>query len=272
MDSLAMAYGQDQLPMILYHPSRSLSGVFTWVGTKIDKGFDPLIINPISPRVHHESRDILIIIGLLIVSFYAILFNLYPKDSRVFFNIGTALFSGTTSDDIFKPRPITNVQFLYLILLSSITAFLIVIYHHNIGIVALAQWLGETPVFLSWLIIMISFFVLILLKYLLIIAMSNLFNISEKSNYYFFEIIILSMVFYSGLFITIAIIGLGFSHHISAVLSWLVYVVIAFYLFRAAFMFLKIRNKTSVKNLHLFSYLCTTELLPVVIGLKYFVN
>jgi hypothetical protein len=273
LDSLAMAYyGQGKLSMTLYHPSRPLSGIFTWVGTKIETGFDPLVINPISPRKFNESQNEFIVIGLLIVSFYAMLLNLYPKDSRIFFNIGFVLFSSTTSDDLFKPRSITKIQFLYLLLLSGMTAFLILIFHHNIGIIALDKWLVETPVFISWFVIAISFFLLILLKYLLILTMSNLFNISDKVNYYFFEIIILSMIFYSGLFIILTIIGLGFSYHITTLLSYMVYLVVAFYLFRAAFMFLKIRSKTSVKNLHLFSYLCTTELLPVIIGLKYFLN
>lgn len=272
MDSLTSLYSPGILNMVLYHPSRSLTGVFTVVGSKIDAGFAALVINPIVPRSINTSRNYFIIIGILIVVFYTVLLNLYPKDSRIFFSLGTALFSNTSSDELFKPKTITKAQFLYLLALSSIIAFLILVYHNNVGIAAMDNWLRESSLFFSWSVLTLAFFILSILKYLLILIMCNLFDISDKVNYYFFEITIFSTVFYSGLFITISIVGLAFSYYTPAVLAFMFYLVITFYLLRTAIMFLKIRSKTTVKNLHLFSYLCTTELLPVIIGMKYFMN
>ncbi len=272
MDSLAAVYNSGVLNMVLYHPSRPLTGIFTIVGSKIDDGFETLVINPIIPRTINKSKNVFIIIGIIIVIFFTVLFNLYPKDAGVFFSLRSALFSNTAADELIKPRAITTAQFLYLLALSGIMAFLIILYHSNIGIAALDNWLGDSALFFSWFVLTIAFFILVILKYILILLMSNLFDISDKVNYYFFEITIFSMVFYSGLFITISVIGLGLSYFVPTALTFMLYLVIVFYLFRAAIMFLKIRSKTTVQNLHLFSYLCTTELLPVIIGMKYFLN
>jgi hypothetical protein len=270
MDSLSDRYGGTTLNFAVYNPDRTISGLLTIAGEKSDTAGNRYDLYPMLPRKHAAGRDVFVLLGMLIIVFFTVLFNVYPKNGRLLFNLSYALTGSSSLEETFNPRTISKAQFLFMLGMGSIASFLLLVFHRQVGIAQLSDWLEATPLPLAWLSMSLLFFVLINLKYLLIVLMSRLFSIEEKVYNYFFDIFILSMVFYSALFVVVVAAGLTIPHKMTPLLNALVYAVTVYYLLRVALLFIKIRSRAAVKNLHLFSYLCTTELLPVVVGIKYF--
>ena len=270
IDSLREIIPGEELHIILYNPNKNFNQLRTIVGHEATtwNSYDQL--NKITKRKDFAEKDSFLIITLIIISLFTLLFQLFPKDFRDFFNIGSLFLVSTASDDFFKPKTQLKAQMIFLLALSSLIAFLLVVYHYYQPLQPLTSLLGDAGVIGSWMIITFLTYLVIISKYLLIYLASALFNIGDKINYYFFEIVILSMVFYTLLFILLAGIELLSFSSTESFIKIMVYPIVVFYILRLIILFFKIRSGTSIKNLHLFSYLCSTELLPIVIGLKYF--
>jgi len=271
-DSLRQLFRKDVLRLILYNPNRDFDRLATFIGHEEKDWNSYAQLNRIAERKTFDEKDSFLIITLLIISLFTLLSRLFPKDFRDFFNIGSLFLTSTASDDIFKPRTLVKAQMIFLLALSALIAYLLTVYHYYRQLSPLDPLLGESGIIGSWVILTFVAYLIILLKYLLIYLVSILFNISEKINYYFFEIIILSMVFYMALFVLLMGVELVSFRAVEPFIKILVYPVILFYIIRLIILFFKIRSGTSIQNLHLFSYLCSTELLPIVIGLKYFLQ
>ena len=97
-------------------------------------------------------------------------------------------------------------------------------------------------------------------------------KIGEKINFYLVEFLRMSMIFYSVMFVIVSYTVINHFYYIETLLENLIVIVIAFNLIRFVMLFFKFRKTVNMKSLHLFSYLCTTELIPIVLGFKFFLK
>jgi hypothetical protein len=126
---------------------------------------------------------------------------------------------------------------------------------------------------------MLDFFKLLLVvaigllaKIVLISISSNLFGNGKLSAFYVTEMLNINLFFVIILFFSSILVYL-FSGAIPALwLSITVYTLLLFYLARFILLYFKILKLSSFTNLYLFSYFCTTEIFPFLIGLKYFIR
>ena len=108
------------------------------------------------------------------------------------------------------------------------------------------------------------------LKILLVYVSSFIFRLSKINIFFIKEMMNLNMVFVSLLWL-IAIAYLLFNASLSVnILAFLKVMVVVFYLLRMILMYFKILKLSGFTNVYLFSYFCTTEIFPLIIGLKYF--
>jgi hypothetical protein len=109
-------------------------------------------------------------------------------------------------------------------------------------------------------------------KVILIAIVSNLFGNSKIPAFYVKEMLNINLFFLIILFFSSILIFL-FTGGIPA--FWLtiaIYGVLFFYVIRLLLLYFKILKLSSFSNLYLFSYFCTTEIFPFLIGLKYFMR
>lgn len=112
----------------------------------------------------------------------------------------------------------------------------------------------------------------LIIKVVWVAIVSNLFGNNKISAFYVKEMININLFFVVILFFSSILIFL-FEGAIPALwLSTAIYGALAFYFIRLILLYFKILKLSSFTNLYLFSYFCTTEIFPFLIGLKYFVR
>jgi len=269
IDSLVEKYVQEKLLISVYNPSSTFDSMITVIGVKAPSTFNRDKVNEVFVRETSAIKNSLILISFFIIGLFTILYNTFPLDFKQFTSFSLFFHSYNNMGSVAKSILFSKTQMVFLLGLSSIIAFLLLIHQYVDRIPPLQWFLEGNPVIWSWFLLTIIIFVLLILKYFLIIILSSLFGIQDLANDYFLEIIILSMIFYLTLFIIIVASGLSVYHRTAEILHFLTIPVAFFYPMRLLFIFFRIRKKASVNNLHLFSYLCTTELLPMLIGFKY---
>ncbi|WP_296619506.1 DUF4271 domain-containing protein [Marivirga sp.] len=112
----------------------------------------------------------------------------------------------------------------------------------------------------------------LIVKVIWVSIASNLFGNNKIIAFYIKEMLNINLFFVIILFFSSILIFL-FKGAIPAFwLSTAIYGVLAFYFIRLILLYFKILKLSSFTNLYLFSYFCTTEIFPFLIGLKYFMR
>jgi hypothetical protein len=134
------------------------------------------------------------------------------------------------------------------------------------------RFLGiEADGILSFLKIFLFITIGLIGKLLLVVIASNLFGNTRIPAYYIKEMLNINLFFIVLLFFSSILI---FLLHATIPAFWLtiaIYGLLVLYLVRLIFLYFKILKLSSFSNLYLFSYFCTTEIFPFLIGLKYFI-
>ncbi len=269
IDSMLRSHVKDTVLVSVYDPSSSFDELITVIGVRAPVAVNAKTVNEIFMREIDENKDSFIIIAFIIIAFFTFWYNVFPIDFKFFFSLSSVFHRHTNSGSITSSLVISKPQLIFIYGLSLVIAFLLVV-HQFVEEVSVLKWfLAEKPVFWGWFLLSMIVFVVLMLKYVLIIVLSSLFGISDLANYYFLGIMVLSMIFYMILFVILVVSGLSTYHNAGEIVRFLTYPIIFFYPIRLVFMFFALRRNTTVNNLHLFSYLCATELIPIIFGLKY---
>ena len=114
------------------------------------------------------------------------------------------------------------------------------------------------------------FMSLIILKYPLLHFISNIYLFKKTKKVHYFEYLRIS-IFISLVFLFCSIFN-NFSNgnFINLHMKLIVGIVITLFISRTVLVFLKLNNLQSFRKLHLFTYLCSTEIIPLIILLKIF--
>lgn len=267
VDSLWQKHGNRQIGISFYHPSGEFSRFRIFIGTHLPPG--PPTLNPLEAvaRIRYDNQDYFKLGILIILGFYSILWKAFPRYFGDFFNVGHLFLNWRRKE---TPSMLTKEQFLLIMALAGLMSFFLWIYHLQSGALRSLIWFSHPM--LVWLQIWLGIFLLLALKYVLIRMASALFDIDEISYPYFFESLILSQAFFSLSFVATAVIGIKYFGKIEIMAEYFGWAIAFFYFFRLFIMYFKIRMKVDVRFVHLFSYLCATELLPIIVGLKYLLN
>ncbi|MDZ7605213.1 MAG: DUF4271 domain-containing protein [Cyclobacteriaceae bacterium] len=272
LDSLKQIYKTDNITITLYRGAHFLEPVDASIGYKFSRPQSGQTINPMVLRPVDEKTDYFKILLLLVFGFFVILQAVFPAELLEFYNI-KSLVSYRINDTLLNRfRSVTKIQVLIIVfeaaLLSALMLIVLNYYKNPLGSTFILSW---NPIF-GWLVLFFLTFISLWLKYFVILFFSMLFNVFERANLYFIEYNRITLLFYSLVFVLIAYALINFPHNITGLISGLSMVVFAFYFVRMAILYFKLHNIVSINNLHLFSYLCATELVPIVIGLNFFLR
>lgn len=272
LDSLFTRHQHDSLFLTLYNNAEFTSPPDGAIGYKYNFFDTAINVNPIMYRHLDWKEDYLKIIILLVFTFFVVLHTLLPTELLDFYNLSNLFTFRYTETLLTKYRSLTKTHTIVILYQATMLASIMIValYYYN-NPLGNRLIMSLNPVF-RWLVIFVITTIFIFLKYILIAIVSHLFGISERINFYFLEYLRMAMIFYSIIFVIISYTIINHFHSLHSLLTSLILIVIIFNFLRLIVIYFKFRRLIPIKNLHLFSYLCSTELIPIIIGLNFFVK
>lgn len=209
-------------------------------------------------------------IGWLVL--LAVGYNLFEKSYREFFSWGRAFAMRLREENVLKNRPFSRENIMFFVVYSYLFSLIFFSVKHYFR--PDAPWFdfisfGNYPqAMVSFVLFMTGIFILLLAKYLLLINMGAIFDLRNLIIVHFIDYVRISLVLYSVVLAILVIIFLS-DIGIGLTVTHVVYLLIASALLRVVVVFFKLANNSNYKFVHLFSYLCTTEIAPLVVALKF---
>jgi len=211
----------------------------------------------------------------ILIVFLAALFNFFPRVLADFFKFSKAINPREVEENLIKSRPLSQINLLFYLFISVLISLFI------IGIINFGDFKYSLSFFRpnsvpdglwKWLQTSVILFLCIIVKLGLIHYFSKLYRIHNFLNTHFFNYMRLSMVLFS-----LSIAALIGSRYIFFALQPSHYSLLlgVFYVLMAVnilIIYLKLINSVSSKKIHLFSYLCGTEIVPFGIILSLGIN
>lgn len=226
---------------------------------------------PMPPRPYWHLRDFVVLAGLAIILLFLLTFRLNPKLTADYFSIAR-LFSSRDLDESQTSARLTgstNMQF-YVLCSLLVGFYLSIVLHHLPPRYALPRnFDAATPgaMWLVWLKLSAIVFFVLVVKALIIYSLTRLFAMRGVARFHFFNWIrLLLLAFGAG---TIALFIYFITRGDSAnIFVMFLSLVIATLIGWAIIAFFKLSGRSGHSVFHLFSYLCATEIIPLLITVK----
>jgi hypothetical protein len=277
IDSLKKLYATNHILLTLYNEGGHISLPAAFIIYKQTQllAREALQKNelPLKVREGAAFRDFVVFVSIIILAFYAFLWNYYPKAFSRYYGF-KYLFSTSFREDVaLINKPLNYVNLLFLFIHSLVLSFFYVLLQKGsdritsnlINIDYTNTFSGLLFYFFS---IAILLFVLLIGKYILLYVIGNLFRLTEVIQIHYYEYLLFSKVFYTFIVPVQILVFLNAPHLISWIFNGLIMLVIVFNIARI-FVINSVLNKlVTFRNLYLFSYLCATELVPLLMGIK----
>jgi hypothetical protein len=227
--------------------------------------------NAIIPRREDFFLNFSILSSLLLAGSFILLFRTNPRLTLDYLNVPRLFSIQEREDSLLTTRVTSSVNLLFYLFCSACFAFaLLVIFYFGTDEIGIARYFQIRSVaggFLQWLKLIIIIASCLGLKLVLIYSFSILFKMRDTAALQFFNFI--RMIFF--ITILISVISLGYfvfygypaGPHVGLLKTSMVVMSIS-----AIMVFLKLLTLAPFSFFHLFSYLCASEIIPLVIILK----
>jgi hypothetical protein len=222
--------------------------------------------NPV--RQGNYFKDFVILASFILIALLVILFRVNPRLTFDYLNV-VKLFSFQERDEaIVAGRIGSSINLFFFALISFLLSLLLIIifYVASDRIRVAAEFVPHSTLhaFLSWVILSCIILLVLIAKLVLIASFSLLFNLKSTVRFQFFNFI--RLLFVTSLAMgLIAIIYFIFHSQNPALFYNLLIVGSLFVVAGTVFLFLKLLARTAFPVFHLFSYLCATEIVPLMI-------
>jgi len=219
-------------------------------------------------RTGNYFSDFVVIASLLLFASLVFLFRVNTKLTVDYLNV-IKLFSLQDRDESTVASRIgSSINLFFFALISFfIGLVLIIIFKTAPDRVRLAgNFIFDTTgqAFFAWILLSLIIFVFLVAKLVLIASFSLLFNIRDAVRFQFFNFIRMLFVTVS-IIACIAVVYFIFQAQSPNLFFNLLLVGGFFIIIGTLFLFLKLLARTSFPIFHLFSYLCATEIIPLMI-------
>ncbi len=265
IDSLAKIFASTSLLIGIHQKNISTSTLETFVETPVPQTGS--LLEPIG-KPPTFLRDFVIVASMILLIILIILIRLNPKLASDYFSIARIFSLREADDSQIYTRIGNSTNILFYIFCSLILGFYLIIIFHFISpgyyvtsyihatsfFTALAQWIGIS------LIILTVFFLKIMLVYL----SSNLFGSKELAGIHFFNWVRLLLIVFSFMSVVLFFYFILRGHNTtvhSLLLNFIAWCLTGW----IVIIFLKLRGRGSYSIFHLFSYICATEIIPLII-------
>ncbi len=275
-DSLFSEYGKSSLFISFFKKNLDPSTITTVLTTRqpissLDGPVNPII--QITQRSQDQFADFFVVAILLVASFYAFLINRYPKGHKDFFNFSKAFSLTLKEEKVLTQRNMGTANILFFILYGLTIALVIMLFWRVFGgIPDMFEFISLNTFrssLVGWLVLSFVAFCVVELKYLLIRVLSSLLNVGKIAQIHFFDFVRIGLIFIS---ITLLAATALYLSEMEDQLAFtvLLYLFVTLLGIRIVILLFKLIGDASFRKIHLISYLCTTEILPLLIGIRIF--
>ena len=278
IDSLENIFGKTKLFLTIYGTNTNVEDLFVQIGNKISKSQKAIEMNEslltILPRDISPFQNFFVIGLMLLVCFYAFLYNFQPKSFERFFSPRDLLTISKRDDSFVVNKPFDLGNIFFVVSLSLTLGFIfMLITHEKTDLFSASNILneGETlgALMLNFLEISIIVFASLVLKYWVLRVLSNLYRLDNITNIHYFKIIQASSLFFLVLLIVLTLSTVSIPGIVKNAEKYLSIPISLFFIARLALLYFTINKVTTLKNLYLFSYLCIVELIPLIVGIRF---
>jgi len=226
-------------------------------------------------RESTHFNDFVILSSLLLFGFFVILFRTNTRLTADYLNL-TKLFSIQEREEALVTGRIgSSINILFFVFISLLCGVLLMVifrwgppesYLSNQGSIQ-----SSASAFTRWLLVSLVIFIFLILKLLLIWIMSALFDYKGVVRFQFFN-------FIRSLYIASALMGIVLLGYFMLEIKnpdffyFLLASACGFMILSAFFLYFKLMTRTSSSVFHLFSYLCGSEIIPLMILIKVLLN
>ena len=218
-----------------------------------------------------SNQNAFILFLLLIGLIYGSLRTSFSADFNSVFHVGN-LFRQTSLDEGFLAKPISSwSSILFVVAFSLSFSLLIVAIHTNIQnsfIFNKIFWVSESDITSRIAVYAAIIFGFIFLKFLFLRLMGYIFDLSGLVSIQYREF--LRSILFMGIFLPfVMLLYLAFNaSHSGTVLLISTLAVSTLLIVTTLRIVYTLNKKASLRNLHLFSYICATEIIPLSVMLK----
>ncbi len=269
IDSLAQKTNQKKIFCSVYDPQKRLPLPFCAIvinfSTNISSNKIDLKRNSLErPTRPYEYKNFIVIMMLFLLAIYTFLWNLYPKSMKSYFSFRNSLSSLAKKDMNLINKSLNGNNLLLILAHALLLAYIYAMY--KLKLQTGDNFFQMLAIYFQTLGLIIF---LIIIKYVTINFSGVLLN-TEKLviNTHFFEYCRWSMLFYTLISFIPIYIWLAQSHLLEPFMQFFSYFVLIFHIFQGIIVSSYIFRLVEYKNLYLFYYLCTTEIVPLLIGVK----
>jgi len=222
-------------------------------------------------RPYSYFRDFVVISGLIIIFLFLVVLRLHPKQAADYLSI-FRMFSSREAEEGQNSARLTNsanVQFY--ILGSLMIGFYLIIILQNLppqyALPIRFQSTGFWMIWWQWLKLSAIIFSIFLIKIVLIFSLTRLFGFRGMARFHFFNWMRLLLVIFGTATILLFMYFISRGDHPVFFVLFLSVVVVTLGAWIAV-AFFKLGGRSGHSLFHLFSYLCATEIIPLLITVK----
>ncbi len=223
-------------------------------------------------RASTHFNDFVILSSLLLFGFFIILFRFNTKLTFDYLNLIKVFSVQEREDGIFTGRIGSSVNLLFFVFISSFWGLLLLVVFNNGPLILQKVSIHSTAgAFGWWLLVSVFVLVFLFLKLILLWIMSAIFGLEGLVRFQFFN-------FIRSLYIAAVFVGIALLVYFILQLEKpdffynLIATACGFMILSALFFYLKLMNRTSSSVFHLFSYLCGSEIIAMMILTKVLLN
>ncbi|MBW3546010.1 MAG: DUF4271 domain-containing protein [Bacteroidetes bacterium] len=279
MDSLRNLYGDSCLvtlyrqPLSLAEAQLAVVGQQTLLVTESHIGESYL---KVEGRASRGFDNFFVLVLVLLLAGLALLRNLFPRVFQSYYSLGEVLTTRSSFNSTFPYKLGGPGQLLFIVLYSGLFGFILLVLLDASGYWPEQSWLGLEPRFgaylWGWLRLTGLVLLLQLLKYFMLQVTAGMFNFQEFASIHYFDFLRVSQMFFTVLLAVVAIVFLSLPIQIPVGAEALLKILLVFALLRTGLIFFKLMQLAKFRKTYLFSYLCATEILPLLVGLKLLID
>ena len=271
IDSLAAIYGPNSFLIAIYTPGgiRNLETSIVSYSKKDPALMDRMDHLSIIARLSVPVWDFMRLGVIIILVLYVVLINIGGRVFRDYYNILNSFIRAGADEFLNRTKNIPRIDLVYIVVLSLVISFFIVIIFDQITITDSANNINSFGrLLIKWLYLSVIILIWIMLRFFIISLSSDLFRMRSIGTIHAFEYLRITN-FYSLVVFLLMVLAVFVFHINLVIFSYIIlYSMVVFSILRALILYLKFLNSSDYTKLYLFAYLCSAELLPVIIGLR----
>ena len=226
----------------------------------------PANLNPERQRTAY--RDFLILATLVVLNFFTILLRTNPQLMSDYLNVAKLVYSVGLDENPNLLRITSSANLLFYAYGSLMAALALIIAAHYSDTGTLLQYFNFNTVshsLLNWLILSALILGLLFLKLFVDMVAAHIFSWPEITGFQFFNFVRILLT----ILILLALIALlSFSFAIKINYASLLYIGCLMLLAGTIIIYFKLLKRSPFHSIHLFFYLCITEIFPLMILFK----